>query len=384
MINRRPGPIVLSALMSMALLLRGCAGGERPSINFSNSHDGPAVLSVRGLEGHTFDAFGKLSEEQRQAALRVWVADAPPESPPVLGEVAQRGGELVFTPRYPFQPGLKYRASFDPSALGKAQEPTLTEFSIPAASKEPVARVVAIYPSSNELPENLLKFYIHFSSPMSRGEAYGRVQLLDDAGKPVAWPFLELSEELWNAQMTRFTLFFEPGRIKQGLVPREEMGPALVRGRSYTLVIDGAWRDGENRPLVESARKTFRVGPADHAQPDPSRWQINSPGAGTKQDLSISFDEPLDHAMLNRVLSVRDASGRELAGAAMIDEHEQRWSFMPHLPWQRGRHVVVVESILEDMAGNSIARPFEVDLNRSSSADRPELMEIRFEVTYRK
>ena len=370
--------------MSMALLLRGCAGGGGASINFSNSQDGPAVLSVRGLEGRALDAFGKLSEEQRQAALRVWVADAPPDSPPVLGEVAQRGGELVFTPRYPFQPGLKYRARFDPSALGKAQAATVSEFSIPAPSKEPVARVVAIYPSSNELPENLLKFYIHFSAPMSRGEAYRRVQLLDDSGKPVAWPFLELSEELWNAQMTRFTLFFEPGRIKQGLVPREEMGPALVSGRSYTLAIDGSWRDGENRPLIESARKTFRVGPADHAQPDPSRWQINSPGAGTKQELSISFDEPLDHAMLDRVLSVRDASGRELAGTAMIDEHEQRWSFTPHLPWQRGRHVVVVESILEDMAGNSISRPFEVDLNRSSAADGPGVVEIRFEVTYRK
>jgi hypothetical protein len=196
-------------------------------------------------------------------------------------------------------------------------------------------------------------------------------------------PFLELSEELWNPQMTRFTLFFEPGRIKEGLVPRQEMGAALVRGRSYTLVVDGGWRDGENRPLVETARKTFRVVAADHAQPDPSRWQISSPVAGTKEELSISFDEPLDHAMLGRVLAVRDAAGRELPGTTAIDEHEQRWVFTPLLPWQRGRHAVVVESILEDMAGNSIGRAFEVDLNKGSAADKPEVVEIRFEVAYR-
>jgi len=208
------------------------------------------------------------------------------------------------------------------------------------------------------------------------------VQLLDEAGKPVESPFLELSEELWNGEMTRFTLFFEPGRVKEGLVPRQEMGPALVRGHTYSLTIDGGWLDGENRPLVEAARKTFRVGPADHAQPDPSRWQINSPRAGTKEMLSIEFDKPLDHAMLGRVLSVRDATGRELGGTVSIDEQEQRWSFTPRLPWERGRHVVVVESILEDLAGNSIGRPFEVDLNKSSSPPAAEVVEIRFDVSY--
>jgi hypothetical protein len=45
-------------------------------------------------------------------------------------------------------------------------------------------------------------------------------------------------QELWNPEMTRFTLFFEPGRIKQGLVSRQELGPSLTSGRTYTLVID--------------------------------------------------------------------------------------------------------------------------------------------------
>jgi hypothetical protein len=383
MINHPPAAIARRALLLTALLFCGCATQSRPVVGLSTSPNQPATLSVQGLDNSVLDSIANLPPEQRQAALRVWVADAPPDSPPVLGEVARRGGVLVFTPRYPFQPGLKYRAQFEQNALGNSGSPTIAQFTISAPSKASVTRVIAIYPSSSALPENLLKFYIHFSSPMSRGEAYERISLLDETGKPVARPFLELSEELWNPDMTRFTLFFEPGRIKQGLVPREELGPSLTPGHSYTLLIDGAWRDGENRPLVESSRKTFRVGPADHAQPDPSRWQINSPGAGSKQELSISFDKPLDHAMLGRVLSVRDGSGRELPGDVSIDEHEQRWSFTPRLPWQRGRHVVVVESILEDLAGNSVARPFEVDLNRGSSLDKPELVEIRFDVTYR-
>ena len=51
-------------------------------------------------------------------------------------------------------------------------------------------------------------------------------------------PFLELDEELWSPDGTRFTLIFDPGRIKRGLKPREEVGPVLEAGKSYSLVID--------------------------------------------------------------------------------------------------------------------------------------------------
>ena len=101
-----------------------------------------------------------------------------------------------------------------------------------------------VYPSRDLLPENLLQFYIFFSAPMSRGEAYRRITLLDIAtGKIVDAPFLELDEELWSPDGTRFTLVFDPGRIKRGLKPREEVGPVLEAGKSYSLVIDRQWLD---------------------------------------------------------------------------------------------------------------------------------------------
>ncbi len=73
-----------------------------------------------------------------------------------------------------------------------------------------------IYPTSSELPENLLKFYIHFSQPMSRGQAYRHIKLLKADGKAVDGAYLEIGEELWDASSTRFTLLLEPGRIKRG------------------------------------------------------------------------------------------------------------------------------------------------------------------------
>src|SRR5262249_58737339 len=121
----------------------------------------------------------------------------------------------------------------------------------------------SVYPSADVLPENLLKFYLHFSAPMSRGHSYDHIHLQDEAGKDVKLPFLEIDEELWDPTMTRLTLFIDPGRIKRGVRPLEEIGPALESGKSYTLVIDREWKDAAGNPLRDAFRKTFKVGPTD-------------------------------------------------------------------------------------------------------------------------
>jgi hypothetical protein len=61
-----------------------------------------------------------------------------------------------------------------------------------------------------------------------RGEAYEHIKLLDAKGKPLEEVFLELGEELWDPEMKRFTLLFHPGRVKKGLVPREELTEAIA------------------------------------------------------------------------------------------------------------------------------------------------------------
>src|SRR2546425_7490559 len=109
---------------------------------------------------------------------------------------------------------------------------------------------------------------------MSEGDCYRHIKLLDAKGKAVDLPFLELDQELWDSEGKRFTLFFDPGRIKRGLKPREELGPPLEEGKTYAFVVDRDWLDAEGNPLKESYRKSFRVGPPDDSPPDPKTWVI--------------------------------------------------------------------------------------------------------------
>src|SRR5262249_45752461 len=136
--------------------------------------------------------------------------------PAILGSYRVEENGIRFTPRFALRPGLRYQAIFRPARLPgrNSGDDVQREFTLPKPKVEPTT-LHHIYPTRNQLPENQLKFYLHFSAPMSRREAYANIRLLDDKGKAVESPFLELDEELWDPEGKRFTLYIDPGRIKR-------------------------------------------------------------------------------------------------------------------------------------------------------------------------
>ena len=279
--------------------------------------------------------------------------------PPLLGSYSVTDGSLVFTPRFPIAPGMHVRAVFQ----APGGSPIETSFDVPRQeAPAPATRVAHVYPSTGILPENQLKFYIYFSAPMQKGQAWQRIHLLDSDGNRVALPFLELDEELWDRENSRLTVLFDPGRIKRGLVPLKEDGPAIVAGKHYTLVIDREWQDGRGAPLIDEFRKAFRVGPADRIPPDPAKWRILTPHPDTTEALVIDFAKPLDYALLQHLIEVVGPAGHGVAGRISVVKDETEWRFTPYQPWKTGDYQVVVQTALEDLAGNHVGRPFDVDV----------------------
>jgi hypothetical protein len=109
--------------------------------------------------------------------LRVMVVPTEARSgddlPDVLGRYQVLEDEVRFVPHFPFERGLSYRASFDPRPLGRPEfTQVLThEFSLPKDQATFPTDVTRIFPAADDLPENLLRFYVCFSSPMQRGRA---------------------------------------------------------------------------------------------------------------------------------------------------------------------------------------------------------------------
>jgi hypothetical protein len=327
-------------------------------------HADAARFEVTGLPAETLAALRTSTPDANAWPQRfaVYVVDAGKSAAaPLLGAYALNGDAVTFQPRFALRPGFTYRATFKFDDTTKDAIDAVVE--IPAEAPRPAATVVAVYPSGDKLPENLLKFYIHFTAPMSRGEAYERLHILNvtDPAAPREVPdaFLRLGEELWDASGMRFTLLFDPGRIKRGLTPNMEEGAPLLAGRRYALVVDRDWRDAHGQPLAASFRKEFLVTPFDDGQPDPQDWRFAYPDAGTTEPLVISLPEPLDHALLEHALTVRAPSGRAVDGKITIVENEVTWVLVPDQPWPAGEYQLAIDPILEDLAGNSVGRAFE-------------------------
>jgi hypothetical protein len=325
----------------------------------------PAVFRVTGLEdlkGLT-EKTAAFTPTQWQAIFAVYATPLETESkistPAALGSYRVNETGIVFQPRFGIEDGMRYSAIYRPAANAPPLERT---FETPARDLTPTTEVTQVSPASDLLPENQLKFYLHFSAPMSFGEAYRRVHLLDESGRKIELPFLEIDQELWDPGRRRLTVFFDPGRVKSGLVPNLEEGPPLREGQSYTLLIEREWLDAEGKQLKAEFRKSFRVGAPDREPPTLATWKLTPPAAGSREPLRVHFPEPLDRALLDHLLSVATAERKPIDGSIAVSENETLWRFTPQAAWSEGNYILEVGTALEDLAGNSIGRPFEVDV----------------------
>jgi hypothetical protein len=223
------------------------------------------------------------------------------------------------------------------------------------------------------VPENLLRFYIWFSAPMSREGGLPHVTLADDREGVVAGAFLPVDGGFWNHDFTRYTLFFDPGRVKAGILPNEQMGRPLVAGRRYTLEIATSWKDAKGAPLVEPFEHRFTAGKALTAPLDLATWEIVAPAAGTREPVVLRTPVPLDHAIALRAVGIAAASGEAIDGDISVDVTAMRWQLVPREPWRAGSYTIVALETLEDPAGNRIGRAFEVPVDDGRPATPQQL-----------
>ena len=310
-------------------------------------------------EGPSFRISGANSESD--IALYVGLGDVPP----VLGSFSRDGADFLFRPRFDLPKTVDSRIV----VAGKT-------FHFPAESQpaQPSTFVQRIFPSTSQIPANQLKFYVEFSAPMLPGQAWDHLRLLDAAGKPVELAFLEIDQELWDRDAKRLTLLFDPGRIKRGVLPRDQIGAALEPGKTYTLEIDARWRDANRAPLLRPFRKTFTVVDEDRSPIVPANWKLTLPKANTRQPLIIHFGEPLDAPLALRLISIN------VPGQATLGPNETELHFLPDSPWPATPLQISIDSALEDLAGNKVGRPFDVDtFDRITVRSSPMIVRLPFQ-----
>lgn len=349
---------------------------NQPSLIVDSDLPQPASrgVGVYALDPDLMSHFGRYVQAGGllQSILRVTVvgprASISDNLPDVFGYYQVLENGIRFVPHFPFERGLSYRASFDPRPLGRPElSDVLTlEFSLPREQCTRLTEVKHIFPSSDYLPENLLRFYVCFSNSMQRGRAEEQIRILGPDGRPAPDVLYRPPVELWDRSMRQLTILLDPGRLKRGVGPNRELGPPLKAGQEYTLAIGSAIVDLFGRPLRESFYKRFRVTEAVREPIAVEQWKIVPPETNSRQPLVLLFPKPLDWALLWHTITIVAEDGQPMHGRIAINEDERRWSFAPRSPWAAGSYHVRIASSLEDTCGNSLLGAFDRPLRKGS------------------
>ena len=64
-------------------------------------------------------------------------------------------------------------------------------------------KVLEVYPTTDSIPVNILRFYIQFSAPMQEMNILKHIKLSNEDGKNITGVFFENQYELWNDDRTK-------------------------------------------------------------------------------------------------------------------------------------------------------------------------------------
>jgi hypothetical protein len=329
-----------------------------------------AAPSVRIADGKIVVA-GVSSAKGLSVKVAEGTEDEIAARPAVSGEWTIADSKVVFSPKYPLKAGTKYRVN----GIGPA-----IDIKDPETIRAKAAKLTHVYPTATALPANVLRFYLEFDHPMPRGGSYKYVSLFNDKGKKDPLPFLEIDDELWNPDQTQLTLLVDPGRIKKEVKPRIDLGPVFESGKKYTLVISGQWPTLSGEPLGKDETKEITATAPIPDALDPKAWKIKPP-ANAEGSLTIAFGRPMDHPLLTRCLTVLDSTGKAVSGIGEPVDQDRGWTFRPATAWLPGGYTLRIDPVLEDVCGNRVGRPFEVDLLKPAAIDpKTQRVELPFGV----
>ena len=318
--------------------------------------DGKQVFEVRGLTKDQVKEIGdQPAAKGAEAPLSVYVVTDKGEAArtPLDGTSSLEKGILRFRARFPLEPGMTYRAIFQPGGLNSKVEPIVRTFVVAKKPNVFATSVVTVYPTQDVLPETQVLSAFSAREPA----AHRHIHLLNEMGGPSS-AFCN-SIRMEGRRRQQFYAVFDRG-IKRGCDRREESGTGARGGNATPLSLTPLWTPGN--PLGKSYRKSFRAGPPDDQRVDMTQWKITAPRAGSRQPFKIQFPKAMDHALADHLIWIESAAGERIAGLVSVTDKEHGWEFQPKANWAAGDYRIAVDTVLEDLAGNSVARAFEVDV----------------------
>lgn len=333
------------------------------------------TIGQNKIEFHNWKLSQSTMGSNQAVSLSVW-DDEKQEvlETEVPGELSMnKNQEIVFRPSFPLEENTRYllRVNTRDTEFEQLISIPRKEYKRPFVSK--------IYPSSDTLPENLLRIYIYFSQPMKTKGAIEYIKLFDENENEITRAIFSNVFELWDTNQKRLTVLFDPARVKTGLRANLKNGRALKAGHNYRIVVEKA-EDIHGQIIDRPFTKSFYVNHEDLTMPNLEKWKIKAPKFNSLETLSISFPDILDHSSLAERINIIDPEGQPVAGRIKTVNCEKEWLLTPTHKWVKGKYTLQVNSRLEDPAGNNLNGLFDHKIGSLKSEKEGEIISVNFKI----
>lgn len=265
----------------------------------------------------------------------------------VSGKYAIKEGAIIFSPLTKLGAGLEFEITYG-SATKKYKTPKRTLYTLPAY-------VEAVFPSSQNVPRNILFFHIQFSTSMRYDiSGYENVRILDNSGTEL--PLLWRQRSYWLEDQKLLVLMIHPGKVKRGI----EMDIPFQIGETYTLEVLPTMKDVQGKNIAQPYQHPFTITKEDYDSPKILFDDFKLPKADSRKPITLLFSEGMDHSSILSGVKVYDANNQQMEGVFSWDANDQVFDFTPNKPWGIGKYEIVFEKKVCDFANNRLNRPFEM------------------------
>ncbi len=331
------------------------------TISFDDEIDSPTYgeIFIQKLDSSFPDLsmLSQIGEKEWASFFKVFVQGS---SRPMLGTYSVQNSRIRFKPRFLPDPDIPYVVTFSPRMLNELVpefpiDQDLVEVIRFKKNNDALNEVSHVFPASDILPANVLRFYIHFLNPTDFQNPFKYIHIENENGEIISEPFVEMEEGLWSADRKRLTVLIHPGRIKRNVGPNMTIGEVFEVGKSYKLVVSQGWG------LKAKYTKSFRIMEAVRAKIDIGKWRLTKPRSGTLQALVVETNRLLDKALSERMISIQDVDGDVIDGKFEYSSLRSRLRFTPGKPWKSALFYVYVDPRLEDVCGNTPQSAFDIE-----------------------
>ena len=247
------------------------------------------------------------------------------------------------------------------------------------AEEQHAPKVLAVYPTTDSLPENLLRLYVQFSQSMKAVNNLENIKLVGEKGEVIEGAIFNNVYELWDNEQKQLTLILDPARVKTGLQANQTFGRALEPNKHFQLIIEKA-ANIHGQPLEQPFVKDIYVVAEDKEMPNVNNWTVNPPIVGTTDELHLQFPQVLDRLSLLHRIRLVDSNHKIIKGQIKLANQEKEWRFIPLDEWEKGKYIIQVNSRLEDPAGNNLNGLFDHQIGSLKSKREGEIVELAFDI----